>query len=74
MSNAFYANLRKRESVSRLDSSGQIADSLEVRGKLIEQMQRGEKTLEQIQAELALIKRDAKRSGKLTRARAWRES
>ncbi len=70
----FYSNLRKSEALEAADAAGEIADSMEVRAKLIAQMQSGEKTLAEIQAELEAIKRSAKKSGKLTRTQMWNRS
>lgn len=56
------------------DASGGVADSMEVRKALILRMQAGEITLEQMQAELAGIKRNAKKNGLKTRSQIFRES
>lgn len=61
----------KRAAVEAAEQHGEIADSMDVRARLIGEMQRGEKTLAQIQAELAQIKRDAKRNGKTTRSAVY---
>ena len=66
------ATMDKHEAVEQAESAGMIADSMEVRAELIRQMEAGEKTLAEIQAELARIKRGAKRNGKITRSQAWR--
>lgn len=55
----------KRAAVNKADAAGQVADSKEVRMALIQRMHAGELTLEQVQAELARIKRDAKKNGLL---------
>jgi len=57
----------RRKAVEEADRNGTIADSTDVRMKLMKQVKSGEKTLKEIQAELAKIKRDAKRNGKQTR-------
>lgn len=67
----FDAVMDKRNALDTADAAGEVADSMDVRKKLIEQMQRGEKTLAEIQAELATIKRNAKKNGKLTRTQVW---
>ncbi len=64
----------KRAAIESAQASGQVADSDDVRLKLIQQMQRGEKTLAEVQAELAQIKRGAKKAGKLTRQQIWSQS
>lgn len=67
----FDAVMDKRNALAAADTAGEVADSMEVRKKLIEQMNRGEKTLVEIQAELETIKRNAKKNGKLTRSQVW---
>jgi hypothetical protein len=62
----------KMEAISEAESEGQIADSMDVRRELVRRMDAGEITLEQAQAELAGIKRGAKKAGKVTRAQAYR--
>jgi uncharacterized membrane protein YjjP (DUF1212 family) len=42
--------------------------------KLIERMHAGELTLEEVQAELKRIQRNAKKSGQITRAKAYRRA
>lgn len=54
-----------------MEAEGRVADSMEVRVALIERMHAGELTLAQVQAELARIKRNAKRNGKITRNQAF---
>lgn len=53
------------------EAAGNVADSMEVRLALIARMDAGELTLDQVQAELKRIKRDAKKSGKITRNQAF---
>ncbi len=65
------AALDKRAAVNEAEANDQVADSLDVRAELIRQLHAGEKTLEEIQAELAAIKRNAKRNGIVTRSQAW---
>lgn len=62
----------KRAAVDAADSSGQVADSMEVRKSIVARMDAGEITHEQALAELAKIKRGAAAAGKTTRARVWR--
>lgn len=59
---------RKRE-LREAEAAGEVADSMEVRRALIAKMDAGEMTLEQVQAELKRIKRNASKAGKTTRAR-----
>jgi hypothetical protein len=54
------------------EAADEVADSMEVRLALIGRMKAGELTLEQVQAELARIKRAAKRNGQVTRSEAYR--
>lgn len=70
----FEANIEKRSALDAADAAGEVADSMEVRARLIAEMNAGTKTLAEIQAELAAIKRAAKRSGKLTRTQVWNRS
>lgn len=65
---------RKRRELNKADESGEIADSMEVRRKIMERVRSGEITLKQGQDELAKIKRTAKRKGKLTRSQKWSRS
>lgn len=67
----FEASIDKRAAVNRAEAAGEIADSREVRLELIRRMKAGELTLEQMQAELARIKRGAAKAGKVTRAQAF---
>lgn len=68
----YFDHKRKMESVNQADAEGHIADSMEVRRDIVRRMHAGEITLAQGQAELARIKRDAKKNGKTTRAKAYR--
>lgn len=63
----FTASMEKRKAVEEAEKNGTIADSNEVRMKLMEQVKSGEKTLKEVQTELAQIKRNAKRNGKQTK-------
>lgn len=62
---------RKLDAQKAAEERGEVADSMAVRLALIERMHAGELTLEQVQAELARIKRGAKKAGKITRAQAY---
>jgi len=70
----FTASMEKRNAVEEAEKKGTIADSLDVRMELIKQVKSGEKTLKDVQAELAKIKRDAKRNGKQTRNQVFNRS
>lgn len=57
-----------RDALKSAEGKGIVADSTEVRLALMQQFHSGEKTLEEVQAELASIKR----GGKITRDQAYR--
>ena len=61
----------KRENVKKCEADGIVADSTDVRMALLEQVRSGEKTLEEVQKELAKIKRNAKKSGQITKNQAF---
>jgi len=66
---------KRREALRRVEhaeSSGQVADSMELRKQLLARVHAGEMTLEEAQAQLARVKRQAKSNGKVTRAQAYR--
>ena len=65
---------RKNKFLKSAEEGGLIADSMTVRLELIARMNKGELTLDQVQAELKRIQRNAGASGKITRAKAWREA
>jgi dynactin complex subunit len=67
----FEASLDKRSNVRDCEAKGIVADSLEVRMALMEQVKSGEKTLAQVQAELKKIKSNAKKNGMITRSQAF---
>lgn len=71
MRTRFEASLDKREALKTAESSGMVADSMDVRMALIERMHSGELTLAEVQAQLKKIKAGAKKAGKLTRAQAF---
>ena len=57
--------------LEKAEADGRIADSGEVRLKLIQRVTRGEITLDECQAELRKIKQQAKSFGMVTRSQAW---
>jgi hypothetical protein len=61
----------KRNAVNAAEESGLVADSMEVRIRLLRRMNSGEITLIQVQAELKKIKRDAKKNGMTTRSKTF---
>ena len=63
---------QRRAAADNAEKMGIVADSVEVRKALMQQFHDGEKTLEEVQAELKRIKRDGKRAGKITRDQAYR--
>jgi hypothetical protein len=65
---------RRRESlaaVKEAESKGLVADSMEYRIELMNQVHRGERTLADAQAELKRVKRNAKKNGQITRNQAY---
>ena len=64
----------KFRAVKKAEADGIVADSLDVRKALIQRMEAGELTLAEAQAELAKLKRTAKKNGQTTRAKVWRQS
>ena len=68
----FWRSNEQRANVNKAEASGRVADSLEVRKALMERVHKGEITLEAAQAELAKIKRGAKKAGMVTRSQAFR--
>lgn len=64
----------KRNAIVQAEKSGQVADSLEVRKRLIKSVERGEITLGEAQAELRQIKRGAHKLGLKTRSEVWRKA
>ena len=67
----FTASLDKRENVKRCEKEGIVADNTEVRMALMAKVRSGECTLEEVQAELKKIKRNAKKNGQITRNQAF---
>ncbi len=63
---------RRMEHQRSREVDGAVADSMEVRKALIARFDAKEITFDQMQAELARIKRGAKAAGKITRAQAYR--
>ena len=70
----YFIHKRKIDSIRAKEESGLIADSMAVRLALVAEVHAGTKTLEQVQAELSKIQRNAKRSGLTTRSSAYRQS
>jgi hypothetical protein len=65
---------RKHDAIKAAEAADLVADSMEYRISLIERMKAGELTLEQVQAELTRVKREAKKNGKQTRNQVFVQS
>lgn len=69
---AFWRIQKKKAALEQAETSGRVADSMEVRKVLMARFDSGEITLEQAQAELSKIKRGANKAGMVTRAQVFR--
>lgn len=67
----YFKHRARLEQQKAEEAAGNVADSMDVRLALIAKMDAGEMTLDQAQAELKRIKRNAKKDGKITRAQAY---
>lgn len=65
------ASFDKRRALNEAEKAGEIADSMEYRTQLVKRIESGEITLEEGQAELKKIKRNAKKNGLITRSQAF---
>ena len=63
----------QRAALQEAEEQGIVADSMDVRKELVRRIQSGELTLDEAQAELTRIKRQAKKRGMLTRSQAYRQ-
>lgn len=63
---------QKNQAIRSAEESGQVADSTDVRKKLMERVHSGELTLAQAQEELKRVQKSAKKNGQLTRSQAYR--
>ena len=70
----YFKHSKKLDAVKAAEAAGTVADSMDVRIAHIERMKAGELTLEQVQAELKRIKRNASKAGQTTRARAYQRA
>lgn len=61
----------RSEAAEKAEAEGKVADSLHVRMELLAKADRGEMTLQEVQAELKRIKRNAKKNGLITRNQAY---
>ena len=66
--------LDKRVALQIAEEQGLVADSSEFRASLVAKVHAGEMTIEQVQAELRRVKREAKKSGMKTRDQIWRSA
>jgi hypothetical protein len=66
--------LDKRVALQIAEEQGVVADSTEFRAALVARINSNELTIEQAQAELRKVKRDAKKNGKKTRSQIWRSA
>jgi hypothetical protein len=62
----------RRAAQDEAEAEGRVADSHEYRLALMARVRAGEITLEQAQAELASVKRNAKKNGQVTRNQVFR--
>ena len=69
----FTASMVKRKNVKKCEAEGMVADSTEVRVALMDKFHSGECTLEEVQKELAKIKRNAKKNGQITKSQAFNQ-
>lgn len=67
----YFDRRMKLDAQKEAEAAGRVADSMEVRLALMAKFHSGECTLEQVQAELAAIKRNAKKNGQITRSQAY---
>ena len=58
--------------VKEAEENGLVADSMEVRVKLMEKVNSGELTLEEAQEKIRSLKRNAEKNGQITRSQAHR--
>ncbi|WP_312026268.1 hypothetical protein [Pseudomonas sp. MSSRFD41] len=56
------------------EEQGIVADSSALRASLVARVHAGEMTIEQVQAELRKVKREAKKNGLKTREQIWRSA
>lgn len=64
----------KRVALELAEEQGLVADSTELRAALVAKVHSGEMTIEQAQAELRKVKREAKKNGLKTRDQIWRSA
>ena len=64
----------KRAALTLAEENGEVADSQEFRVALMARVHSGEITIEDAQAELRKVKRNAKKNGLKTRSQVWRSA
>lgn len=64
----------KRVALQIAEEKGIVADSSALRASLVAKIHSGEMTIEQVQAELRKVKREAKKNGLKTRDQIWRSA
>lgn len=62
----------RRQHQREQEAGGKVADSMEWRRAIMARVHAGEITLEDAQAELKRVQRNAKANGQITRNQAWR--
>lgn len=67
----YFEAIERRRHINDREAEGKVADNMEVRMAIVARIHAGEITLEQGQAELRRIKRQAKAAGQITRDQAW---
>ncbi|KTC33747.1 hypothetical protein AO265_35830 [Pseudomonas sp. ABAC61] len=68
------SRLDKRVALQIAEEQGIVADSSALRASLVAKIHAGEMTIEQVQAELRKVKREAKKNGLRTRDQIWRSA
>ncbi|PYD05927.1 hypothetical protein DND90_21550 [Pseudomonas syringae pv. maculicola] len=66
--------LDKRVALQIAEEHGLVADSSALRAALVAKIHSGDMTIEQVQAELRKVKREAKKNGLKTRDQIWRSA
>ena len=69
---AYWRREAQKSALKDAEAEDRVADSMEVRKAIMQRFDSGEITLDEAKAELAEIKRNAKRQGKVTRSQAYR--
>ena len=64
----------KRVALQIAEEQGIVADSSALRASLVAKIHAGEMTIDQVQAELRKVKREAKKNGLKTRDQIWRSA